>query len=251
MKDITQREKVEALILNSSNWLKHKNYQAIQSFCIDELLQFGIDPRKNIQRSLQDECGPDLTIKRVCTNYSFHDEFNLTPTEQTRAHLLISIYNYAVSLKVIRTVFSRPRSAGGLSNFKHPEGIYDSVTSENAFYAASNFIAQITYMLTLTLRDDLTKIELDRVNAQIEKSRQDRVRGGRVRGNKYRKAIPIAIEEAQILKARDPSATKDDVTTHILRDIAKYPEKYFVEPGDSPTCSTVRDKWLRNYQKKV
>jgi hypothetical protein len=250
MKDITQREKVEALILNSSNWSKHKNYQAIQSFCIDELLQFGIDPRKSIQRSLQDEGGPDLTIKRVFTNYLFHDEFNLTPTEQIRAHLLISIYNYAVSLKVLRTVFSRPRSAGGLLNFKHPEGIYDSVTSENAFDAASNFIAQLTYMLTLTLRDDLTKIELDRVNAQIEKSRQDRVRGAKLRGNKFRIAKPAAIEEAKILKAKDPSATKDEITTHILADMASFPDRYGIKPGEYPSPSTLRDTWLKNYMEK-
>jgi hypothetical protein len=241
MKNIMRREKLEALIFNNHNWPTDNNYQAVKSFCIDELLVYGIDPNKYIQKSLPDGSGPDLTNDRVLADYLIDNKFNWTASEESRALLLIQIYNYSMSLKIVKAAVLSPATAYGLqAHLKHPEGIYDFKTSENAFNTASRFIAQLTYMLTLTLRDDLTKIELDRVKAQVEEFRQGKARGGLNKAEV--KAKIIVRERARHLKTINPHLTKPDLIEKITAEMLQDKDQYKLK-REVPSFDTL-SKWL-------
>jgi hypothetical protein len=236
-----QRERVEALIINTPNWSTDKNYQAIKSFCIDELLVYGIDPDKYTQISLPDGGQSGLTKDRVLADYLFDNKFNWTRSEELRALLLIQIYNYIWGLKIVKAAILRPRTAYGLqAQLKYPEGIYDLETSEIVFNSASRFIAHLTYMLTLTLRDDLTKIELDRVKAQVKEFLQSRARGGL---NKAEVEAKIIVRErARHFKTINPRLTKPDLIEKITAEMLQDKDQYKLM-REGPSFDTL-SKWL-------
>jgi hypothetical protein len=222
MKDTLRREKLEDLIFNFALNSKGSDYLPVMYFCIEELYPYGIDP----------------TNPKNPVGTPIDDKFKWTESELIRAILLAHVYKLC---KVL---------VGQQAELFHPKRNFDLETCKTSFNAGSSAGSLLTYMLTLTLRQNVAEEDFNKVSSLLEKFNKDRSKGGKARGNKYRKAKPTAIEEAKILKARDPTATKDDITNHILIDMTVNPDKYGVELGDYPSPSTLRDTWLKNYMEK-
>jgi hypothetical protein len=123
-----------------------------------------------------------------------------------------------------------------------PKVTYDFGELETKIAMAGWFAAEITYLLTLTLRDDLTLEEFNKVNARLEGFLEDRSRGGK--GKAETEAKAIARKRARYFLAKNPRHTKPDLIEKITAEMLQDKDKYKLK-RDVPSFDTL-SKWLVN-----